>query len=324
MFDLTKDTLCINIGARWMQLKQWLASQIRKEGLVCEAGFKAQRMWWQLNGRTFKLMELLSKMRLNIFQFAFGARLYPVSTVTRDQRDDPVALGNAAVHWGFGCYNYYDWRGYHNIPEELYLTPSQITADYSIPQPNLAVLRASKLLHQEGLEAGWSNTRKSFNLIFQLTSVFDAGRTPNFNWLNKVLLDFHMSDWFRFFGVQVHPYFHMESLSSLGYIIPALTGLSDLQLWFRSPNDGWMYSPWSDWNTTSPYICCQCVIIDWIMIFAWPFMVGVPKVVIGGAVKKDQKKKWDALLALSSKERLKAIDYLAEEADIFNTSAALL
>jgi hypothetical protein len=123
--------------------------------------------------------------------------------------------------------------------------------------------------------------------MFQLTSVFDAGRTPNLNWLNKVLLDFHMSEWFKFFDVPVHPYFHMESLSSLGYIIPALPGLSDLQLWFRSPNDEWMYSPWSDWNTTSLYICCQRIIIDWIMTFVWPFIVGVPKVVIGGAVKKD-------------------------------------
>jgi hypothetical protein len=60
------------------------------------------------------------------------------------------------------------------------------------------------------------------------------------------------------------------------------------------------------------------------MTFAWPFIIGVPKVVIGGAVKKDQKKKWDALLALSRKERVKAFDYLAEEAAIFNTPAALL
>jgi hypothetical protein len=149
--------------------------------------------------------------------------------------------------------------------------------------------------------------------------------TEKLYWLNKVLLDFHMSERFTFFGVEVHPHFHMESLFSLGYIITALPGLSDLQFWFRSPNDGWHCSPWSDGNTDPPYTCCQHVIIDWTMTFAWPFIIGVPKVVIGGAVKKDQKKKkWDALLALSRKERVKEFDYLAEEAAIFNTPAALL
>jgi hypothetical protein len=117
----------------------------------------------------------------------------------------------------------------------------------------------------------------------------------------------------------------MESLSSLGYIIPALPNLFDLQLWFWSPDDGWESSPWSNnWDDTASYICCQRVMIDWIMTFAWPFLVDVRNVVIGDTVKKDQKKKWDDLLALLNSKKVKAFDYLAEEAAIFNTNAALL
>jgi hypothetical protein len=61
------------------------------------------------------------------------------------------------------------------------------------------------------------------------------------------------------------------------------------------------------------------------MKFTWPFLMNIRKVVIGGTVKKDQKeKKWDDLLALSSGKKVKVFDYLAEEAAILNTNAALL
>jgi hypothetical protein len=187
-------------------------------------------------------MDIFTEKRLGIFKFAFGPRLYPVSTVPGDQNNDPVAHGNAAVHWGFGCYNFNDCKGRcHDI--SLVFQSKHTTADYSVPRPNLALLQVSKQVGVEGRVAGWADTRKSFTSIYQLTSVFDTGRKPDYTWLTKVLLNLDMSDWFNFLGVRVSPHLYMKSLYSLGYRIPALPELSDLQLWFQSPDDGWECSP---------------------------------------------------------------------------------
>jgi hypothetical protein len=137
---LSKETLSIKIDVRWIQLKQWLASKICTEGLVGETGFKAQQQWWKLDGGTFRLMDLPNEKRLETFKFAFGPRLYPVRTVPEDQSNDAVARGNAAVHSGFGCYNFDDWEGRcQDIPFRFW--SKHTTVDYSVQRGQRSVVR---------------------------------------------------------------------------------------------------------------------------------------------------------------------------------------
>lgn len=134
-----------------------------------------------------------------------------------------------------------------------------------------------------------------------------------------------MDGWFAFFGVEKHPHFHIEAAESLGYLILILPSLMHLQMWFCSPDDGWETSPWaSSFADISSYECCQRTMVEWRIIFAWPFVKLLPNVVIGGAVKKDSKIKWDGLLALLSAAK-DAMGYsVAEERAILNTPRSLL
>jgi hypothetical protein len=82
-------------------------------------------------------------------------------------------------------------------------------------------------------------------------------------------------------------------------------------------------SPW-DPDTYGAYTCCQRIMVDWIMTFAWPFIESLSKVTIGGALKRDTKTKWDALLALPACAKDTAIDQAVEERAVLSTPPVLL
>lgn len=120
------------------------------------------------------------------------------------------------------------------------------------------------------------------------------------------------------------PNFHIDPTRSHGHILAAIPQLAHLQIWFQSPDDGYYYSPWSDHNTIGPYTCCQRVVIEWIMTFAWPFIMSIQKVIIGRAVKKDSKIKWNGLLALLPIDRVTVMNHGAALNSIFNTPPSQL
>jgi hypothetical protein len=64
--------------------------------------------------------------------------------------------------------------------------------------------------------------------------------------------------------------------------------------------------------------------VDWVMTFAWPFIMHLRKVIINGAVKKDSKTKWDQILAMPTKTKANYIDYAADERAILNTPSSQL
>ncbi|KAF2130386.1 hypothetical protein P153DRAFT_356163 [Dothidotthia symphoricarpi CBS 119687] len=320
MAGLSADALHAKIGSTWMPLKTWLLSmQSPTSRLDGERGFKAQRKWWRLNGQKFRLLDLPAEVRMLVFEHAFGPRLYPLSTVSAHDAFDESARQNAAVKLGLGRYNAKDHANPHTGLSWLTSGCPANTIDYTVPAPNLALLRVSKQVFREALCAGWENTRKTFFSPRHFASVLDAGITPSFNWLNKLILDFSMKEWFEFFGITFRPVFHMEFAECLGYLLLTLPTLVSLQIWFRSPDDGWKYSPWGCFDTLSLYICCQRTMVDWVMTFAWPFVKDLPKVIIGGAVKRDSKRKWDDLLALPMRNKVAVIDQAADEAAIFST-----
>jgi hypothetical protein len=134
-----------------------------------------------------------------------------------------------------------------------------------------------------------------------------------------------MNGWFDFFGVELWPQLYVSSASSKGNLLPAMATLTHLQMWFRSADDGSRFSPWENSSTgNSPDECCQRVMVDWVMTFAWPFIMHLRKVIINGAVKKDSKTKWDQILAMPTKTKANYIDYAADERAILNTPSSQL
>jgi hypothetical protein len=127
----------------------------------------------------------------------------------------------------------------------------------------------------------------------------------------KVVLDFPMCGWFEFFGIKTRGYGLSTNARSFGHLIPTIPGLRNLQLRFQSWDDGYCYSPWGYRRSSTPSVpavCCQRVMVDWIMTFAWPFIKEVSIVTIDGAVKEESKTRWDTLLALSKKDRVVAFN----------------
>jgi len=269
----TENNLHLKIGKEWVVLKDWLlSSQMPTKELVGEKGYRAQRRWWRLNGKHFRLADLPTEMRMKIFEFALGPRIYPLTT----SKDAEVRLGLGFRNWLDSSSG---WLGGH--PQVVLLTNS---------------------------------------------AQIEAGTKPNYNWLNHLILDFTMSDWFSFFGVRVRSNFYMDSGVSLRPILPTLNGLSTLQLWFRSPEDGASYYPSGmrnvNWGVEHSFTCCQRTMADWIMTFAWPFVKDLPKVRLGGVLKKDTKDKWNKLLALPARDKIGIMDHAVEQAAILNTPPA--
>ena len=311
----TEDNLHLKIGTEWILLKDWLlSSQTPAEDLVGERGYRAQRICWKLNGKHFRFADLPTEMRMKVFEFALGPRIYPL-TILKD----------ADVRLGLGFRNWHDSSQIdQRHPSRLYGREHTVTG-CSAYEPNLALLSINRQTYSEALQAGWEGTRKCFFHPVQLRSVLEAGSRPNFNWLNHLILDFTMTHWFGFFGVRFRDNINMNNGVSLGPILPTLDGLSTLQLWFRSPDDGVSYYPYGmrrvDKSMAS-FVCCQRTMVDWIMTFAWPFVKDLPKVRLGGILKKDTKDKWNELLALPAKDKDGVMDHAAEQAAIPDTPSA--
>jgi len=62
--------------------------------------------------------------------------------------------------------------------------------------------------------------------------------------------------------------------------------------------------------------------VDWIMTFARPFVKDLPKVRLGGILKKDTKDKWNKLLALPARDKIGIMDHAVEQAAILDTPPA--
>jgi hypothetical protein len=309
-----EDNLHLKIGTQWILLKDWLLTSHKPaEYLSGEKGYRAQRKWWKLSGRHFRLADLPTEMRMKIFEFALGPRIYPLTT----RHDTEARLGTGFLNW-HECS-----RIKQRHPSKLYRALEHRVTGCSAYEPNIALLSINKQTYREALQAGWENTRKCFFSPCHFTSVLRVNNKPHYNWLNHLILDITMKGWFDFFGVNLRPNFHINNDESSGRLLSTLDKLTTLQLWFRSPDDGADYYPhgMGDYNhgERSSFTCCQRTMVDWIMTLAWPFVKALPKVRLGGILKKDTKDKWNGLLALPARDKDVIIDQAVEEAAIFNT-----
>ncbi|CAN9097592.1 unnamed protein product [Alternaria alternata] len=342
------DNLYLKIGTKWVLLKDWLLSSYKSvkrlsdgSGLVGEKGYRAQRKWWKLNGKYFRLFDLPAEVRMTVFEFALGPRIYPLA-----ERDS----GSVRLGIGFSNWPDRDTPG-RRMEERSFMHQSkrglglglglQRVTGCSAYEPNIALLSVNRQTYIEALQAGWENTRKCFFSTLHFSSVLAATTKPKYNWLNHIILDFTMIDWFDMFNLkdmldsEPRTYLQKGNSKSFSTLLSTLDKLSTLQLWFRSPDEGHWWYPvgiqtilvdklnniWDDNDVRRT--CCQRTMVDLIMTFAWPCVKDLrAKVTVGGILKEDTKKKWNELLALSAEDKVRVIDQEAAEQAIFNTLLA--
>lgn len=278
---LTSDNLFLKPDNDWWSLKKWLLSQqTRPEELIGLKGYKAQKKWWKFTGKPFPLMKLPAEVRLIIFEHALGHKLYPLATRKPDTASE-VRLG-VGFH---GRFDYCCQAARYQWLSTGGLEPIGFTSC----APNIALLQVCKQVHQEALQAAWENSLKCFFTPSQLESVVNAPIKPKYNWLNKIVLVFPTPKYFELFGCDPKT-LRFDPNRSLGSIISSNSSLNSLKLVFRSPAEDFR-------SDDSSKYWCQRIAIDWIMTLAWPFINAISKVTIGGAIKRETKRKWDSNLA---------------------------
>ncbi|KAF2130663.1 hypothetical protein P153DRAFT_356391 [Dothidotthia symphoricarpi CBS 119687] len=184
-------------------------------------------LWWDRNGRHFRLMDLPMEICSTIFRHILGENIYPVAPYDSTRRAYQVLLGLKEV----------------NIPEAE-------DAGARPDAPNYAILGVNKQVRREAVCAGWEGTRKQFTAVHMLERVLSTTATPcSYNWLNRVHLNFSIGGLFHFFGVEIDPVVHITAARSMGHLLQGVDTLKHLELFFRSPyesgsSDG---NPWSEY-----------------------------------------------------------------------------
>jgi hypothetical protein len=177
-----------------------------------------------------------------------------------------------------------------------------------IEAPNLALLRVCKELHEEVSYLAWVVMRKRFfdSQVFIPAVQARFGPAMRFDYPRTTIeLAFTNADFVKFFGVQVNWQLRLVLGNSSGPLLQSLTGVKNLQLRFRTLDDGYKTSPWGRIDHKLhlghyggyAYTCCQRTMVDWICTLAYPFVQGIDKVTVAGAVKKDSREKWNAIFA---------------------------
>ncbi|KAH3984787.1 hypothetical protein HBI26_061390 [Parastagonospora nodorum] len=282
---LHKDAVYIKIGKDWLEMRKWLISKRHaQEDLVGKIGFGAQRKWWKLNGKRFRLLDLPSEIRNMVYGYALGKEVHPMPLYEPDNGEIvSMVLG----------------AGYSRK-----LISSDVYPEDSVPEvredvsPNLALLQTCWQIYEEALPAAWNSSLKCFNneQIFLTIVDLSVDSMTQFNCLGKIQLNFKLKSWFRFFGVTVNPRISIDESSSSGLYISktGLPNLRYLEMRFRSPHDGSDGNPWSrGWEDNGALDCCQVNAVDMVCTFAFPFVAWIPTVKLVGYVKTASKKKWE-------------------------------
>ncbi|KAF2276772.1 uncharacterized protein EI97DRAFT_417785 [Westerdykella ornata] len=329
MFDrragLSADKLFVRSKSRWESLRTWLLQlpDIKiLDGYWCRdkqqleaRRIQTQQVWWRCNGKHFPLMDLPTELYFEVLRHALGGEIHPFVIGGPDMhletRTVPRRGGQSHVVLGRQAYS------------------SRENAVPGTEPPNYALLRVSKQVRREALNAAWVGTRKCFVTPPSFFKVISLAHKPSaqYNWISKVELDFTISDWFDFFGVEIHPALHASAGFSMGPLLQGINTLKSLRLRFRSPYGGRHYyknmmdpNPWqwfqalykhTDWFQSNEMYrdmrtsICYKTVVDWILTFAYPYIHHIPNVILAGCVKKEVRERWTHRLATGYRLRRK-------------------
>lgn len=254
---------------------------------------------WRANSQHFRFLDLPTELRSHIYELALGSEIYPLSTVSRYRLDDTLARRDAHLTLGRGrCVESYLMAHYI----QSYSYPK---TRLSMEEPNLALLRVNKQVHCEIYHLAWAVMRKLFIAPDIFTTAVDAqpGPAMRFEYLASIELCFTNAEHFAFFGIEVHPRLQVDTWTSLGHYLRDTSGIKNLQLRFRSFQEGYRTSPWGEDGLkrslpryrSFAYECCQCTMVDWICTTAYPFVQAVKTVNVTGEATQDLKGKWSVI-----------------------------
>jgi hypothetical protein len=242
--------------------------------------------WQKYIGSSTCFLNLPRDLRDKIYTHALGGEIYP-----KRSDYDPAAPQNARLILGNGYSRHSSpWS---SVPELRNFTF----------EPNLALLPTNSQINDEMKYAGWVLMRARFYDVYTFYGAVNAQTSPAipYNPFSKFELNFTNFHYFRFFCVELRPHYPHRVIESGsgGHTLQGIENLKDLHLHFRPLDDGWEGSPWGARNP-APYECCQRTVVDWILTFAYPFLIDKWKtekltVTLTGAIKTDTKAKWEAI-----------------------------
>ena len=124
----------------------------------------------------------------------------------------------------------------------------------------------------------------------------------SFRALTKITFQLSNKAFFDLFVVEVDPVFRLDPSKASASQLLSIPTLQDVHVKFESPHRGARTSPRGrlerkiglDRYDGAYYVCCHCVVADWICTFAYPIFSQMSGVVIHleGAIKSDTKNEW--------------------------------
>ncbi|KAJ4371152.1 hypothetical protein N0V83_004368 [Neocucurbitaria cava] len=273
-----------------------------------------QRMWWDNNGKTFRLLDLPPELRETVYLHTIGCIMAPITHTKR-------STGNTNVYLALGI---------STGPK----TRAGRYRDPDIQRPNMSILQLNKQIHKEATEVAYRDTTKRICtlgrhgkspirgfgprlLALPYLLYFLPREAPHPAFLRHIQLEMSARTYFNFVGIQARK---NQPLHSRRIRIPfgitslrTFPALRSLDFRFVSPKHPDAACPWSSNQTRqNPEVLhhsCQKLWIDWFFVFAWDALIelndkrrqGVKNSTkpirssLSGCVKDSTRKHWQSI-----------------------------
>ncbi|KAG9187360.1 hypothetical protein G6011_05231 [Alternaria panax] len=303
---------------KWVVFGSWLDERSKSQDWFGWTGHSLLFKWYKLKGSKCRFEEFPAELREKIYRVALGGQVYPLSSLSSRaasghlNRLDKTTRRNAPLTLGLG---YHRRLFRHRAGDALLTFPSDGNVAPEdrkfVYAPHLELSGLNRQFRDEFLHYAWVQMRSRFFNpgLFRLAMDARTGSAMSYKHLSEIELSFTNAEWYDFFGVlPKDASIEIQASKSFGPRLQTLDSLHDLQLHFRSPDDGRDGSHWGDRDDKfrlpryggEIYGCCQRTMVDWICTFAYLFLVdkcqeNKLKVTLTGAVKTDTKEKWETI-----------------------------
>ena len=287
----------------WMPFHDWMRKRFEWHSKCdwtqrggAQLQLENQAIWWNYNGKHFKLMDLPLEVRELIYVEILGG-----GTILPRVRRNHVTLGCG-----------------HTVRSKS-RAGSKIDPD--IEGPNTPFLRTSRQVYQEATDAVWREATKRFNWKFDFTwsKILDVQRFGHPKALTRIQLELPALLFFELIGIQTLPRMPFRSITpgTNAVTIALLKSLQTIQsvdFRFISPNHPDAVDPWTLnlLRVTSSGHSCQKVWIHWFFILCfeqlrdWTYtnrneknemVTRKTKITMSGCIKTSTRQEWEAIFA---------------------------